>query len=182
MAMQTGGLPGEYRKVDWIESNGNNQRIDTNVIGPAEWQLTVKSEATSGTRILVGRFYTAGHYVGTYNNIWTLGGGVNFTTKATDWQDIVVLFPDDKSVSMTTGEETLTRVGTANLNAYTLFTNNGYSSMAKVKRCVCYQNGAVVANFVPCVRKSDSKPGMYDTVSKTFYTNAGNGEFIVPTT
>ena len=36
------------------------------------------------------------------------------------------------------------------------------------------------ANFIPCVRKSDSKPGMYDTVSKTFYTNAGTGEFIVP--
>lgn len=36
------------------------------------------------------------------------------------------------------------------------------------------------ANFLPCVRKSDNKPGMYDTVTKTFYTNAGTGEFIVP--
>lgn len=37
-----------------------------------------------------------------------------------------------------------------------------------------------IGDFVPCVRKADSKPGMYDTVSKTFYTNAGTGEFIIP--
>ena len=35
-------------------------------------------------------------------------------------------------------------------------------------------------NLIPCIRKSDSKPGMYDMVSKTFYTNAGTGEFIIP--
>lgn len=31
----------------------------------------------------------------------------------------------------------------------------------------------------PCVRKLDSKPGMLDVVSKTFYTNSGSGEFTV---
>ena len=41
-------------------------------------------------------------------------------------------------------------------------------------------NGVPIRNFIPCVRKADSKPGMYDTVTKTFYTNAGTGEFIVP--
>ena len=35
-------------------------------------------------------------------------------------------------------------------------------------------------NFVPCVRLSDSKPGMYDTVNGVFYTNSGTGEFIIP--
>ena len=43
------------------------------------------------------------------------------------------------------------------------------------------ENGIVAANFVPCVRISDSKPGMYDTVAGTFYTNNGTGEFIIPT-
>lgn len=43
-----------------------------------------------------------------------------------------------------------------------------------------YDGGILIHNFIPCVRKSDSKPGMYDTVSKTFLTNAGTGEFIVP--
>ena len=41
-------------------------------------------------------------------------------------------------------------------------------------------NGTFIMKMIPCVRKSDNKPGMYDTVSKTFFTNAGTGEFVVP--
>lgn len=33
-------------------------------------------------------------------------------------------------------------------------------------------------NLVPCYRKADEKPGMYDTVRKIFLTNQGTGEFI----
>lgn len=42
------------------------------------------------------------------------------------------------------------------------------------------KSGKLIRNFIPCVRKADSKPGMYDTVTKTFYTSSGTGEFIVP--
>lgn len=34
-------------------------------------------------------------------------------------------------------------------------------------------------DLIPCYRKSDSKPGMYDLVTKQFFTNAGTGEFTV---
>lgn len=34
-------------------------------------------------------------------------------------------------------------------------------------------------NLIPCYRKADHKPGMYDTVQKTFYISEGRGEFIV---
>ena len=34
-------------------------------------------------------------------------------------------------------------------------------------------------DFIPCYRKSDNKPGMYDLVTDTFFTNAGTGEFTV---
>lgn len=37
----------------------------------------------------------------------------------------------------------------------------------------------VVLHLVPCYRKSDNKPGMYDLINDVFYTNAGTGEFIV---
>lgn len=33
-------------------------------------------------------------------------------------------------------------------------------------------------NLIPAVRKSDSKPGMYDLISGEFFTNQGEGEFI----
>lgn len=43
---------------------------------------------------------------------------------------------------------------------------------------VKYEN-ELSQNFIPCYRKSDNEPGMYDTVSGTFFTNAGTGEFLV---
>ena len=41
-----------------------------------------------------------------------------------------------------------------------------------------WDDETLVRNMIPCVRKSDSKPGLYDTVNSTFYTNSGTGEFV----
>lgn len=38
-------------------------------------------------------------------------------------------------------------------------------------------NNIVVRHFIPVVRNSDDKPGMYDLVNDVFYTNQGTGEF-----
>lgn len=38
-------------------------------------------------------------------------------------------------------------------------------------------NGNYLANYVPCYRKSDGEIGMYDTVSKMFFTSANTGRF-----
>ena len=43
-----------------------------------------------------------------------------------------------------------------------------------------FKGGMLVRDLVPCVRIEDEKPGMYDLVTDTFYTNQGTGEFIVP--
>lgn len=40
-----------------------------------------------------------------------------------------------------------------------------------------YENDIPQRDFIPCYRKSDSKPGMYDLVNNVFYTNQGTGEF-----
>ena len=45
-----------------------------------------------------------------------------------------------------------------------------YSAYVKKK-------GVYTVNLVPCYRNSDSKSGMYDLVTGTFYTNAGTGTF-----
>jgi hypothetical protein len=37
----------------------------------------------------------------------------------------------------------------------------------------------LLVDLVPCYRKSDNKPGMYDIVRNQLYTNQGSGEFIV---
>ena len=40
------------------------------------------------------------------------------------------------------------------------------------------RNNTLICDMYPCIRKSDNKPGMYDLITKQFYTNSGNGEFI----
>lgn len=40
-----------------------------------------------------------------------------------------------------------------------------------------YENDVLIRFFVPALRDSDSKPGLYDTVNGVFYTNKGTGEF-----
>ena len=44
-----------------------------------------------------------------------------------------------------------------------------------------YDNNTLVRNFIPVLRNSDNKPGMYDRVTKTFFTNQGTGEFTYET-
>lgn len=61
--------------------------------------------------------------------------------------------------------------------------NNGtYERFAKCRiyEYWHYEGDILVQHMIPVKRNSDNKPGMYDTVSWAFYTNAGTGEFIVP--
>ena len=48
----------------------------------------------------------------------------------------------------------------------------------RIQLCRLYDNGVLAHDFVPCVRVTDSKPGMYDTVTQQFFVNAGSGEFV----
>ena len=41
-----------------------------------------------------------------------------------------------------------------------------------------YDDANPSMDLIPCYRKSDDEVGMYDTVSRTFYTNAGTGTFL----
>ena len=49
---------------------------------------------------------------------------------------------------------------------------------AKVYAFYIKDSGALVCNFIPAKRNSDGVIGMYDTVTETFFTNSGTGEFI----
>lgn len=40
-----------------------------------------------------------------------------------------------------------------------------------------YNGNTLVANFVPCVRDSDGKAGMYDVVRRQFYPSSGSADF-----
>ena len=72
-----------------------------------------------------------------------------------------------------------TAIGDAKNHMY-LFYRNLVGGKAKMTlySCKIYDDGVLVRDFIPCSRKSDGLIGLYDTVTKEFYTNAGTGEFI----
>lgn len=59
---------------------------------------------------------------------------------------------------------------------------DGYCSkkaQMKLYMCKLYNSGTLIKNFIPCYRRSDMKPGLYDIVGRKFYTNQGTGEFLL---
>ena len=205
MGMQTGGLPGTYQTVEYIECTGT-QYIVTDYVPTADetlsefvYQYTVQRNAddmiygiNTGSVAYYAEEYNTGRWyaalgLSRYSNIQWSGYGNNlFRTHA------VI---DLEKITITNLESGVTR--TANNNqTYSSFTNTlplyifawndrgrgaGYIHHGlKIFSLKLYRAGNLSANYIPCVRKSDNKPGMYDTVSKTFYTNAGTGEFIIP--
>ena len=55
---------------------------------------------------------------------------------------------------------------------------NTFFAKMKVYSAKVDIDGTIQRDLVPCIRISDSKPGMYDLVGRQFYTNAGTGEFL----
>lgn len=61
-----------------------------------------------------------------------------------------------------------------------LFLSNGntqYHSSFCYEYAAFREDGVFMREYIPCYRKDDRKPGMYDLVTREFYTNVGTGEF-----
>lgn len=72
------------------------------------------------------------------------------------------------------------------VNSLYLFGRNTNSGLThpffgKIYYFKLYEDKQLIHYLVPCIRKSDNKPGMYDLISRVFYTNNGSGEFVVST-
>ena len=51
----------------------------------------------------------------------------------------------------------------------------GDGFQGKMYYCKIYDNDVLVRDFIPAVRDSDGKAGLYDLVTNQFYTNVGTG-------
>lgn len=198
MAMQTGGLPGAYRRVEYLESSGT-QYIYTDIQAKSgiECSATVMwlsgSDATifGARKASTDRILLIHQYPSRY---WTLGYGSSHTNLAQFNYDTVYNVESKAAVgeqyfkvdgvTVYTGTDLTEYINNFNMALFACTFGNAtefsLKSNARIYGLVANVNGQKAADFIPCVRKSDSKPGMYDTISKTFYTNAGTGEFIVP--
>lgn len=179
-------LPPEYQEVDWIGSNNDAYLVIKNAVGlPETTNLKVKTTVLWKnvlSRQIHGRngrcyFGVAGGY---YQNTQTGTGHTQIEAVANEWAS-VEWSRNDSVCTLKVGNDiditnsTITTTGSMPFALFAL----GDGSI----RCYCalketqVEIGSEQFDLIPCYRKQDSKPGMYDLASDTFFVNQGSREF-----
>lgn len=192
-------LPAEYQEVEYIETTGT-QYIQTSYT-PQNADEIVCDFAVVGSIAGLGNgkaLFSAG--TGTNQLIFLLNkttmvaapvDGAYYKYFASGSATRLFFYPSyDTKYRLEISND-----GTANCNGYLAqshYEGTVNTALRLMRRATgdnsfkgkCYQfilsnGGEVKLHLIPCYRKSDDKPGMYDIVTKQFFTNAGTGEFLV---
>ena len=185
-----GLLPSGYIQLEYIESTGT-QWIDTGIATTNNdlgfmleaMPLTsadvypIGSRATDGGTRFFGVRSVSSNSFGygwlSYSTATASQSYVNVrTTMSLNWLN-------SKKATIGDDSNDLATANIANGRNITLFGINGQLLWkGRIYRAQISEGNEIIANFIPVMRNSDSKVGMYDTVIGQFFTNAGTGEFI----
>ena len=183
-------LPDEYQEVEYIESTGT-QYIDTGVIGKNGIRILAKMGWATLSNSLFGsrkNISNTRFYVTYYASKIDFGYGSDITSDIYpqarqlyeidfDTRNRTKRFGVD-GVYKTTNSDMDTECNIFIFGANRPYTTNQLSESIFKSMVITDANNEIIRNFIPCYRKSDDEIGMYDTVSKTFFTNAGTGTFL----
>ena len=190
-------LPDDYQQVEYVETTGANY-FDTGVPLKSGLKMVVDwvyKDSSSGNS------YTGGH-IGSPGNRWLVGsqrkdyyyfavGASNVETEfAYGNRDIIEAYWADKASYLKVNGVLSTK------NSYVSYTlaeepdytfylgavnrNGTGSSIPKltIYGGQFYQDDVFLRDYIPCVRISDSTPGLYDLVNKSFITVSGSGDLL----
>lgn len=179
-------LPPEYQEVEWIGSNNDAYLVIKNAVGlPEATNLKVKTTVlwkyviTRQVHGRNGRCYF-GVADGYYQNTQTGTGHTQIEAVANEWAS-VEWSRNDSVCTLKVGNDidiTNSTVTATDPIPFALFALGDGSI-----RCYCalketqVEIGSEQFDLIPCYRKQDSKPGMYDLASDTFFVNQGSREF-----
>lgn len=156
-------IPDVYQIIDFLKFNPG-QRINTGVL--------INNNNVVLTNAVM--YYAAG---GSGRDLmgWT-EGAANYwgVTAANTWENTTASDPDITKVNNVTYTYTAVYVTNGQYQIGALM--GSYSTRTKyIKSFKITIDGVVQRDYYACYRKSDMKYGMYDIITKTFYTNAGSG-------
>ena len=188
-------IPLEYQEVEYLESTGTQYiDLDFGFLPTDEIEIVCSINTSNGSdKFMVApsvwnnnnnRFGIGGIYNGVYcvGYGYSTTGNTRLLPNTQNDGNIHKWIYSNRSYSIPELELSKDVSGitfvaeTKNLKLF-----YGYNSNAKGKIAYYRHKKAdgTEVNFIPCYRKSDNEPGMYDTVSGTFYTNSGSGTFLV---
>lgn len=198
-------LPEEYQAVAYLKSN-SAAYIDSGVSGDTE-NLAIGisfsidksvtygaiygnyvSDSHDGVRLIVGD--RANSFISNMNTICTTRGNAVVGTNVASDSFLSYVFDLERDAASYKLNGTITTnlnaaKGTANSGNIALFNrsltnpNTTRDLGLAVSDCWMMVNGVYVRDYIPCYRKSDGKPGLYDFVTETLFTSCGAGEFTI---
>lgn len=166
-------LPVEYQEVKWIGRDNNQPSIGFNLgeIGPFTMTVVIEHDAGIGrSASFVGRLAWSSTvndyfvYFDSDTTIATIGDNVAVVSSTQSGNTHTVVL--DIHVPSNTGRFNLFKIH-ASVNSF----------IGKIYSVLLDKDGTIVANLVPCYRKSDGEIGLFDLVSEQFFVNNGTGEF-----
>lgn len=175
----------DYVLVEYLQSDGN-QYIDTGILMRSDYTYEIKfalNSTTGADTKIFGCDYSPAVTVGTYHNKlrYCMAGPEINKNQDTNTHTVVL------NSSCIVDDETITSGMSYNFdyNCY-LFNSNhqnfsptSYGSSCKIYYFKIYnENNELIRDFVPTLN-SENKGALYDKVSKTYFNNQGNGNFIV---
>ena len=183
-------IPSEYQEVEYIESSGT-QYIDTGMNLNQNSGVELKiSNITYENAKLFGSRSSA-----TSNNFSIISTSTSIVLDFQNYNNnrLQVSTPISEPITISlNNQKMIVNTNEKNIGTYTSFTTpghayifngsgsfpNGYGlSSMRLYYCKIYDNGTLVRDYIPCYRKSDNEPGLYDLVNNVFYTNAGSDSF-----
>lgn len=198
-------LPSIYQAVEYLEATGT-QYINTNVkpfegkiVADLSWNQFVSNNICWALGVNVGDNYEQSLYV--YNdgliyarNYFANAYGkqlilTNKTTPRTQKTITMKISNEEASLSDGTETKTVSGVGTfvTQNNTFAIFGRHNSNGTFEYNRSYVSIYGLkfydtdnkLIHDFVPCYRKADNVAGLWDSIGKVFYTNAGSGTFVV---
>ena len=178
-------VPKEYQQVEYLQSGGS-QWIDTGISSTSGFTSTITlSLQQNATEILIGTqassaasmlFINSGYIkLGVSSNqpaakTFTLDTKyqIEFSTENSYYIKIDGVQYLSGTDSNNRTNRNITIFGGVNNAGSMVYTAN----MKLYGNCTISIGTTLIRNFIPCYRKADNKPGLYDTVNGVFYTNA----------
>ena len=190
--MMSSKIPAIYKVLDWIQSKGT-QYINTGIKlkNTSDIMLDCFYQAETTIAFFVGYYnspisnsYMIGHNSAsnTTNLQFTFGSqykSLNFNDFS---QRNIYEIKDDKAYINGTLTHTFNSEVFETTENVLLFAGKYGSNIVKAKMQIysykVWDSGVLIQNLIPVRRLTDNEVGMYDTVSKTFFGNAGTGSFV----
>lgn len=190
-------LPSEYQEVEYIENTGT-QYIITDLLfskelenPKIEWGF-MQIAVPSGDNMIFGYWTNGSIYYEVYNSTALSYASIGKNhydriSNANLTKDMFIAGVMTKETMYLNGysyatnaEDTIDQsvrpmaIFAWNSSSGRTYTNKG----ARIYYLRFFDGNTKMADYVPCYRKSDGEIGMYDTVTKTFYTNSGADTFL----